>query len=135
MADVPKVDSLAALALIDHAHNPVAYLTPAGLSGNFAWNSANLSTQVTNDPSQAITIPPASDTTGASGAWLRQYAGPLEFNWFGADGTTANTSAALAGLGQLARFLSVNGGIEAHVSPTPFANTIYEFDLALCQMW
>jgi hypothetical protein len=39
--------------------------------GSHTFNSANLSAYVTNDPLKGVYIAPASDTTGASGAWVR----------------------------------------------------------------
>jgi hypothetical protein len=63
--------------------NAVAWLEEAGRQGTFQWNSANLSTEVTVDTAQGVYVPPSSDPTGASGAWVRQYDGPLVDTWFG----------------------------------------------------
>lgn len=133
------VTSLTALAASASSLGAV-YLAKIGLAGLFVWGAGNFSAQVTADPVQAITVAPTSDPTGASGAWLRLIISPLEFDWFGADGTTANTSAALDGFGKLARYLSSlgnlgQGGIELHITPVPSANSIYQYDLALCKRW
>lgn len=56
-----------------------------GRMGGFTWNAGDLSAEVTADPQQGIYVPPASDTTGASGCWVRDWDdvnGRPE--WFGA---------------------------------------------------
>ncbi len=67
-----------------------AILTEAGRQGIFVWSGSDLSAQVTLDTRQGLYVPPASDTSGASGAWVRQYSGPIDIRWFGAvPGTSA----------------------------------------------
>jgi hypothetical protein len=72
-----------------------AVLQEAGREGIFVFNSANLSAQVTADPTQGIYVAPSSAPTGASGAWVRQFTGPVAAEWFGAkgDGVTNDTAA------------------------------------------
>jgi hypothetical protein len=72
-----------------------ALLCEAGREGMFAWDSANHAANVTADPGQAVYIAPASDPSGASGAWVRKYSGPLSVKWFGAvaDGATDDSPA------------------------------------------
>jgi hypothetical protein len=72
-----------------------ALLCEAGREGMFAWDSANHAANVTADPGQAVYIAPASDPSGASGAWVRKYSGPLSIRWFGAvgDGATDDSPA------------------------------------------
>lgn len=55
-----------------------------GREGNFRWDSSDLSTEVTADTQQGIYVAPASDPTGASGAWVRVYSGAVNVEWFGA---------------------------------------------------
>ena len=62
-----------------------ATLTDPQRGGTFIWNAANLSTSVTFDPGQGIYVAPTADTTGASGAWVRQYTGPVDWKWWGAN--------------------------------------------------
>jgi len=57
-----------------------------GYHGVFVWNSSDLSAEVTADTQNGIYIPPNSDTTGASGAWVRQFPGAVNVLWFGATG-------------------------------------------------
>ena len=52
--------------------------------GVFVWSVANHSVDVTSDPGQGITVAPAADTSGASGAWVRNYDGPVDWAWWGA---------------------------------------------------
>jgi hypothetical protein len=54
-----RVASIAALQALASS-NGTALLTQANLFGTFNWNSANLSTQVTNDPGQGIYVAPPS---------------------------------------------------------------------------
>lgn len=61
-----------------------AYLSEAGREGEFVWSGANLSAFVTADPNQGLYVAPASAPTGASGAWVRKFDGPLNVLWFGA---------------------------------------------------
>lgn len=71
-----------------------------GYQGQFIWNSSDNSTNVTNDTQQAIFVAPSSDTTGASGAWKRDYTGKVNAKWFNAtgDGSTDDTTALQAAL-------------------------------------
>lgn len=54
--------------------------------GNFIFDSADLSTEVTNDPQKGIYVSPNSDLTGASGAWVRQSKDYINVRDFGAKG-------------------------------------------------
>jgi hypothetical protein len=65
----------------------VANLTEPGREGEFVLNTSDLTAQVTEDPMQSTYVAVATDTTGASGAWVRQAPGPfLKPEWFGAVG-------------------------------------------------
>jgi hypothetical protein len=81
--------AMAALATTDPA-----YLTESGREGVFVFDGSNLSTQVTADTQQGIYVAPSSDSTGASGAWVRKDDHP-NVKWFGAkgDGSTDDTTA------------------------------------------
>jgi hypothetical protein len=125
---VAIVTSLAALQA-SPSSTETAYLTSGGRSGFFIWNSANVSTQVTNDPGMGIYVPPATDTTGASGAWVRQYDGLVNFGWWGAigDGATDNAPA-WSGFGTWAQAQSAAGfGVDLFVEPG-----VYHYDNNLC---
>ncbi len=68
--------------------------------GLFKWVEGDLSKAVANDARQGLHIAPSSDPTGAKGAWVRQYAGPAQVNWFGtiADGRADDAGAIQAAL-------------------------------------
>lgn len=87
---IESVTDLAALKEAPTTISPVYMLcrTTAqdGGHGIFRWDSANLSAKVATDPLNGIYVPPNSDTTGASGAWVRQYGESLNVKWFGANG-------------------------------------------------
>lgn len=71
-----------------------------GGGGTWAWDSSDLSSEVTSDTLSGIYAAPTSDPTGASGAWVRQYEGVVNVKWFGAtgNGTTNDTAAINAAL-------------------------------------
>jgi hypothetical protein len=50
--------------------------------GTFAWDTANLSANVTADINQAIYVAPAAAPDGSLGAWVRQYTGMVYAPWF-----------------------------------------------------
>ncbi len=72
--------------------------TTAGRGGGqFRFTTTSSTTPVTNDPQQGIYLPPASDTSGASGVWIRMLDNLREVTpeMFGAvgDGTTDDYTA------------------------------------------
>jgi hypothetical protein len=73
------------------------YLAESGREGWFTWSSSNNSANVTADAAQGIYVPPASATSGASGAWVRKFPAGIAFaEWFGVDPTvTANHDVAI----------------------------------------
>lgn len=93
---LPQSATRSALAAIDGSITPAVYLREAAREGIFDWDSNDLSTAVTADPEQGIYVPPTSDATGASGAWVRQFDGPVLARWFGAVGGTVSEAVAEA---------------------------------------
>lgn len=85
-------------AITTPANGQYAYLAEAGREGDFIFSTANLSSQVTDDPRQAFYVPPAAAPTGASGAWVRRYTSFAHAGWFGAvgDGVTDDTASLTA---------------------------------------
>ncbi len=71
-----------------------------GGGGILRWDSSDLSTEVTADTLSGIYVAPSADTTGASGAWVRQHDGTINALWFGAvgDGITEDADALQAWL-------------------------------------
>jgi hypothetical protein len=72
------------MAAVTGTAGTAATLSESGREGTFVWDGSNLSTKVTADTQQGIYVAPASDTTGASGAWVRKYSSPINARWFGA---------------------------------------------------
>lgn len=69
------------------------YLTESGSEGMFVFSTTNLSAQVTADPTQLNYVAPSSDTTGASGAWVRKQDSQLvSNNGAGLVGSSAGVS-------------------------------------------
>lgn len=59
-----------------------------GGNGEFHWDASDLSTEVSADTENGLYVPPDSDNTGASGAWVRPAARPRSLRqwnaaWFG----------------------------------------------------
>lgn len=97
-----SVQSIAALQALTPANGDYNTLDVAWRGGVFVFDSANHAADVAADTAQGIYIAPNSDLTGASGAWVRQYTGIANVQWFGAipndglDDTTAlNATTAL----------------------------------------
>jgi hypothetical protein len=80
-----SVSTLGALAALSSPVNhQVAFLSQSARAGMFEFDSSNLSAYVAADTAQGVYVAPASATSGASGAWVRRYSGPLDIRWFGA---------------------------------------------------
>lgn len=83
--DVAKVGLRAELAAIaGQAAKSTRFLAEAGREGLFVFDTSNLAAAVAGDPGQGIYIAPATDATGASGAWVRKFSGVVDVGWFGA---------------------------------------------------
>ena len=72
-----------------------ALLTLKGCEGLFTFDPADHSGDVSADGAQAIYVAPTSDTSGASGAWVRRHEAAVGARWSGVtgDGTTDDTAA------------------------------------------
>lgn len=95
------VASRALLAVVSSpAANQSAILTEAGREGSFVFDDSDLSAEVAADTEQGVYVAPDSDPTGASGAWVRKFSGPMSATWFGtvADGSTDDQPALQAAL-------------------------------------
>jgi len=73
-------------------------LTESGCEGMFVFDSSDLSAKVAADTRQGLYVAPASDPTGASGAWVRKFDGAIRGAWFriAGDGTTNDGPAVAA---------------------------------------
>jgi hypothetical protein len=83
-------------------------LTEPGREGFFVFDASNLTAKVALDPGQGIYVPPASDTTGAHGAWVRKFSGPADLSWFG-PGTADDTARIQGALSLCPRVLARSG--------------------------
>jgi hypothetical protein len=101
---IPAVNR-AAIASLNPTNVKTAFLFgEGGRNGLFSWSAANLSTKVTNDPGQGVYIPPASDATGASGAWVRQrQLRTYDVEWFGCSASAADNHQAVTNCITLAK--------------------------------
>jgi hypothetical protein len=105
-AGVYPVADRTALKALDTSAQTVAYLKEPGREGTFKWNSSDFSAKVTADIAEGIYVAPSSDTTGASGAWVRQGGWAIagaDARWFGyaadyddSDGSGTENGAILA---------------------------------------
>lgn len=87
----PPVADRTALKALDTSTKKAALIYgEGGRNGTFIFVPDDLSALVAVDPLEGIYIAPDSDSTGTSGAWVRQFSGSVDARWFGAagDGTT-----------------------------------------------
>lgn len=84
-----------ALKALDTTKFGTVYLKEAGRAGQFVWTSGDYSAQVASDTQEGLYVK-ATAVAATSGAWVRQFDGPVFAEWFGAkgdSGDTDNTSA------------------------------------------
>jgi len=107
-----------ALALLNDPSKP-ALLHEAGREGLFVFDPSDRLSEIANDPAQAIYVAPATDSSGASGAWMRRFSGAVELGWFGAvgDGVADDSAAIQAAFDYFYR----DGGGELRIGPRTFA--------------
>lgn len=74
-----------ALKALDVGAITTAIMKEAGRQGLFIFMAGDYSAQVTADTLEGIYVAPASDATGASGAWVRVYTDCWMLSWFGAS--------------------------------------------------
>jgi hypothetical protein len=85
--------SIAALQAVPVGTSAV-FLNLGSRSGYFRWISGDKSALISSDPLQGLYIPPATDTSGASGCWARVWDEVTGFaEWFGAIPESATSAA------------------------------------------
>lgn len=91
--------SRTALKALDTTKFTTAFLYENYRSGVFVFRSGNYSTQITADTQEGIYIK-ADAIASTAGAWVRQYSGPANIDWFGAipDDSTDSSTAVNAAL-------------------------------------
>jgi hypothetical protein len=128
--------SRSALAASPPAEGPkAAILAEAPREGLFLFDSSDLSAAVAADVQRAIYIAPTADLTGASGAWVRKFDGPVNPAWFGiveGDAGGANGAGNSAAMAAMWAALAVRGVIynanHRGLDPVRFGPGLYEFD-------
>lgn len=100
--------SRTALKLTNPAIAPTAHLVEAGREGLFVWTLGNFSARVTADTQEGLYVA-SSSIPSSTGAWVRQYDGPVRAEWFGAkgDNSTLDTAAITAAVNLLT---AIGGG-------------------------
>jgi hypothetical protein len=85
------------------ATNQAIYLTESGREGVFIFDSSNRSAEVSADTVQGLYVAPANNPTGAAGAWVRRFSGPVNIQWFGPDpaGVAISSGAFLSAIATL----------------------------------
>lgn len=78
-----RATSRAMLSTMEARAGLGVYLGEPGREGHFTWDGSELSAAIARDPLQGVYVAPAAAPTGASGAWVRRYDGPLPVEWFG----------------------------------------------------
>ncbi len=108
------IDALADFPTENLSGGEGALVTTTGRAGEFTWTTGDQSSNVAMDAAKGVWVPPSSDTTGASGAWQRNYS-KLTAEFFGAVRNDGSDSAPYiqAGLD----YLHGNGGGELHLNP------------------
>lgn len=82
--DGAHVATLDALRAFNPVLSQMCVLRDTLRGGTFAWDGSNVSAQVAADTARGIYVPPVSDATGASGAWVRRWMLEIDVRWFGA---------------------------------------------------
>ncbi|NKJ43055.1 hypothetical protein [Novosphingobium sp. SG720] len=110
----------------------MAYLLETGRQGYFYFSTDNLASAVTADTAQAFYIPPSTDRTGASGAWVRAGGSDAiaDVRWFGAVGTP-NTDDSIA-MQAAIDWLNAKRGRTLQI-PTTTAAFTFSSDLVILQ--
>lgn len=144
--NITSVPDRTALKAVDTSVIKSASLTESGRTGIFNFNSADFSAAVALDTNEGVYIAPASDPTGASGAWVRSFdLQNYQTAWFGAiaDYATNNTAIinsmiAVANIPntsplpgrQRAAYINVGGGVKfatKNLSWLPADNWIFVY--------
>ena len=118
MASILASSRTALAAITSPADGDIVFLTEAGREGWFIWRAGDYSGEVTHDPRQGIYVAPASDTTGASGVWIRRHWGIVTAFMFGATDCTGapkqgtevvyDNLAALNGMWSIVKYLGTS---------------------------
>jgi hypothetical protein len=134
-----EIATRAAMAALTGVAGTIRNLTEAGREGMFIFSASNLSAKVSADTAQGIYVAPSSDTTGASGAWVRKFNGPVNPLWFGivtgagngAANTTARNAMFAALRARAVNIITFYQGLEPIEFPPGYFEFSTAFDLTL----
>jgi hypothetical protein len=101
-AIINKVIALNRAALATLSTAQIAYLDGAF----WAFVGGNQSTLITADTGQIVSVAPSTDTSGTTGAWIKQFDGPVWANWFGVSPSSADNYAAFQNARTVAQALA-----------------------------
>ena len=105
------VATLVELAALPTANGAAVTLTAKGREGLFTFDSANHSALVTADARKGIYVAPTAAPSGASGAWVRRFDGPVQLKWFGSAGDfVTDDLPAFEGAHDVIKARSIGGG-------------------------
>lgn len=90
---VSSIADLQALNTSGLVNGQKAFVTTTGKAGEFTWMNGDQSSSVSTDPLFGVYVPPASDLTGMSGAWVRRVQGnTYDAAWFGISPNSSDIS-------------------------------------------
>ncbi|MEL7197509.1 MAG: glycosyl hydrolase family 28-related protein [Pseudomonadota bacterium] len=114
-----SVSKRAALKAIEATEGEIVHLLEPRRNGLFQWVESDLREAISRDHFEGLFIAPLRDPSGSSGAWVRQYAGPVQVNWFGAiaDGKTDDARSIQAALDSGASQVVLPAGTYRIASP------------------
>lgn len=122
---VDGVADYTALKALSAAAFDAVFVADDTRGGWFMWDGTAQVSNVTNDPEEGIFVPPSSDTTGASGVWVRYREDPsqVHVDWFGAvgDGTTDDQAKIQAAIDWLISTTNKNSGGEVIIGARTYA--------------
>lgn len=118
IADLKAID-------VDKIKPRTVYLFERG-GGLFVWTEGDLSVKVSSDPLQGVYVAPASSSTGAGGAWVRDVGDCVLAEWFGLSesGAAAENSTAL----NAAEDLAVALGLALNLPSGSYTFDTWEID-------
>ncbi len=113
---IKTVSTIAAMKALTAANYELVYLSDTDRSGEFIWSSANNAANVTADPANAIYVPPNSDATGASGAWVRVHDDAVKVNWWGFSTSNAKADNNVA-MNRFIAWFNAESRVTASINP------------------
>lgn len=124
-----NVYSISELEELDPSNLGTANLDLDYRGGVFVFRNENLSDLVSSDPLQGLCVAPSFDSTGASGAWVRQFGQAVQVDigfyigWFGGGPGTSDNGPSTQAAYDLARAVGVSR-VDFGVGELDFSTTV-----------